>query len=149
MFHDILGFPKLEVLNIRNMPETRGEFIEPVLRGLATTIVDLIRSSPDRRVPGGRLESGYGVPELRTIALGALTYRDVYVGEKWRDSCTILDTSTLTPTDDFLQLRVFHVDYCYTVLGKYSPLLTLMTKGCPCDFPPYNGIKILQPYWLK
>ena len=132
------------------MPEDLdGSAVEPVLRGLATTIVDLIRSSPDRQVPLETMEGGYSVPGLTTIALGALTYRDVYVGEKWRDSGTLIDESTLDKLDDYLQLRVYHVDYCYTVLGKYSPLLTLMTKGCPCDFPPYSDITILQPYWLK
>ena len=134
------------------MPETQDELaVETVLRGLATTVVDLIRTSPDRLlpIPWEEFHVNYVVPELKTIALGALTYRDVYVGEKWRDSCTLLDTSTLNQTDDYLQLRVYHVDYCYTVLGTHSPLLTLMTKGCPCDFPPYSDIKILEPYWLK
>lgn len=141
-------FPNLKVLNIRNMPETQDELaVEPMLRGLATTMMDLIRSSPDRRIP--LEENGCAVLELKTIALGALTYRDVYVGEKWREANTSLDISTLNQTDDYLQLRVYHVDYCYTVLGKHSPLLTLMTKGCPWDFPPYDDIKILQPYWLR
>ena len=146
----MLCFPNLKVLNIRNMPANEDDLaVETVLRGLATTVVDLIRSSPDRPVPGRMFDTGYGVPELKTIALGALTYRDVYVGEKWRGPDTIFDTSTLNKSDDYLQLRVYHVDYCYTVLGTHSPLLTLMTKGCPCDFPPYSDMKILKPYWLK
>ena len=122
--------------------------VEPALRALATSITDSIRSSIAGHAWRHPSPEDRAVPKLEVVALGALTYRDVYVGEKWRASDTIFDKSTLSPLDDFLQLRLYQVAYCYTVLGTSDPHLTLMTKGCVCDFPPYSHTKILKPYWL-
>lgn len=118
--------------------------VEPVLKGLATSVVDLARTK-------STVMSAYHLeepPKLQVIALGAQTYRDVYEGDRWRPSFTLVDISSLGMLDDFLQLRTYHIDYRHTVLGKCDPILTLMAKGCVRENPRYCKIKILKPYWL-
>lgn len=130
------------------MPQAEGLGVslpvEPVLKGLATSAVDLARTK-------STVKSAYHPeepPKLRVIALGSQTYRDVYGGDRWRSSTTLLDISSLGMLDDFLQLRTYHIDYRRTILGKCDPVLTLMAKGCVRENPRYCDIEILKPYWL-
>ena len=124
--------------------------VEPMFTGLAKSIVDLTRlppRTPDRPSPITRGD----LPKLETVALGALTYSDVYVGDRWhtrRNPGTFADMSSLGPVDAFLQLRTYHVDYVTSVMGSSEPLLTLMSKGSVCDHPVYRDTTILKPYWL-
>lgn len=121
------------------MPQAEGLGVflpvEPVLKGLATSVVDLARTKSE-------------LPELRVIALGSQTYRDVYEGDRWSSSSTFLDISLLGMLDDFLQLRTYHIDYRRTIIGKCDHILTLMAKGCVRENPRYCDIEILKPYWL-
>ena len=132
------------------MPEAEGLGssipVEPMLKGLATSVADLTRAV--RRPP---MTWDWYLEEplrLEVIALGSQTYRDVYEGDRWRSSNSLLDTSSLGILDDFLQLRTYHVDYRLTVLGKCDPVLTLMAKGCVRENPRYCDIEVLKPYWL-
>ncbi|MCJ1266130.1 mitochondrial splicing system protein [Lobaria immixta] len=80
-------------------------------------------------------------PNLETIALGILRYKDVCAGKAARH-----DNERL---DEFLKLRVYHVEYQRNFQGDYIPIITFIAKGtadaiqdtCP-------KIKILQSYWM-
>lgn len=112
--------------------------IEPTLKGLATFIVHLVRNRTMLQDHDYHIKER---PKLETIALGALTYRDVYVGDSLREP-------RLGQVDDFLQLRTYHIDYSKNILGNFQPMLTLMAQGCVCEDARYCDIEILKPYWL-
>ena len=124
---------KLETLNIRNMPiiDRLGSYMSPeaMFRSLATATVELC-------VDYITHESG-NRPSLKTIALGALTYRDRYLGGCPHE-----------PIDQYLQLRTYHIDYVDNDRKKSTPLLTLSSKGYVHTNEDAENASILQPYWL-
>ena len=123
---------------------------ESYLKGLATTVLNLTRSNPERRQPWTRLDDDCGIPDIRTIALGALTYCDVYLGEQYRNCATIRNTSNLCTLDEYILLRVYHVNHSRSTIAEESDAhLTLKTKGCVCEFPPYSDMEIFKPYWIR
>ena len=127
--------------------------VERMFKGLAASVVDLttLRDPWNELVP----DEPHNLPRLSTVALGALIHRDVYVGDKWYtrrpdlDEEVCPDRPSLSPFEEFNQLRVYHVDHGCSAFGKSEPMLTLMAKGSVCDDPRYRDIKILRPYWLK
>ena len=146
----------LRVFNVRNMPKVDDPSswfaIERMLKGLAASAVDLmtLRDPWNEQFPH---ELG-NLPNLSTVALGSVTHRDVYVGDKgysrsrYCDSDPFPQEPSLSPLEEFNQLRVYHVDHGKSSLGKIEHTLTLMAKGSVCDDPRYRDIKILRPYWL-
>ena len=147
----------LRVINVRNMPEADDPSswfaIERMFKGIAASVVDLmtLRDPRNEQVPD---EPG-NPPKLNTVALGSLTYGDVYVGNRWYSRWRSDDWDpspshpSLSPLEEFNQLRVYHVDHGKSPLGKFEPTLTLVAKGFLCDDPRYRDIKILRPYRLR
>ena len=80
------------------------------------------------------------IPCPDIIALGALTYRDVWDGN------VIDDRREL---DVFLRLRVFRIDHRLNFEGNDAFLLTPVARGCP-DLIGHvsSNLRILEPYWL-
>ena len=80
-------------------------------------------------------------PILETVALGLLRYRDVCAGKASRHENDRIN--------EFLKLRVYHVEYYRNFQGDCIPVITLIAKGTTdaiqdiCD-----NIKILQSAWL-
>ena len=124
---------ELETLNIRNMPvvDSVDSYIAPeaMFQALANTSVGLCVD----RFP----QKSSSRPRLRIIALGALTYRDRYLGGQPSDDL-----------DRFLQRRTYHIDYVENYRNIRAPLLTLISKGCVYTDEVSEHASILQPYWL-
>lgn len=80
-------------------------------------------------------------PILETVALGILKYRDICAGKASRHENNRIN--------EFLKLRVYHVEYQRNFQGDCIPVITLIAKGTTdaiqdiCD-----NIKILQSAWL-
>lgn len=89
-------------------------------------------------------------PELKTIALGAVTWSDVWLGSNYHCSNYFYsNTHKLESVLDFLQLRVYQIDYQYDLQGVCSPMLNLIAKGSPRDIQrESSSLSILEPYWL-
>ena len=77
---------------------------------------------------------------LITIALGAADFEDIYEG-----TSRVIDD----PVQDYLQLRVYHVDLSYqSVLGP-SPTLTQVAKGFVDDAAMCFDKELLCEHWLE
>lgn len=80
-------------------------------------------------------------PILDTVALGLLRYRDICAGKASRHGNDRIN--------EFLKLRVYHVEYQRNFQGDCIPVIALIAKGTTdaiqdiCD-----NIKILQSGWL-
>lgn len=103
---------------------------EPTIKGLATALVELLFDEWPADLASLSL--------LRTIALGALTHQDYYLGS--------VTTSSLD--DAALQRRTYHVDYRKNFRNDTVPLLTLIAKGCICTEQTIKDDGVLRPYWL-
>ncbi len=105
-----------------------------------------------------------GPPTLKTIALGALTWSDVWLGShdsrrekprdnlqlRWSDICLITKDERCRREElrDFLQLRVYQIDYQHDAQGACSPVLSMVAKGSPRDLQAScNSLSILEPDW--
>ena len=125
--------PCLETLNIRNLPGIRGRPIMPMdyyAKGLAAMIVDSANES--------RKSS------LRTIAIGAPFYRDIYVGTHH-----VIHTSANYRLNDLLSLRVYSIDYNYLSPSGLSPVLSQIIKGAAYSSEEELYPKdLLYDYWL-
>lgn len=100
-----------------------------MVRGIASAIVDVYA----RGEPAARPNS------LTTIALGAPVCGDIHIGSNHfpRDSVR-----------DFLQLRVYHVDYRYpSALGPMY-VVTQVAKGTAFDATACIDEDVLHQYWL-
>ena len=111
----------LNVLNVRNMPKVKNNpssclAVERMFKDLAASVVNLMT----QRNPWNDLtpDEPQNLPRLSTVALGALIHRDVYVGNKWYtrlqdddDEEALPDGPSLSPFEEFNQLRVYHVDH--------------------------------------
>ena len=146
----------LKVINVRNMPDPDDPYswlaIERMFKALAASVADLMTLCDpwNEQFP----DKPDNLPRLSTVALGSLTHRDVYVGDKrstrrrYGDWDPSPQEPSLSPLEDFNQLRVYHVDHGSSTLGKSEPTLTLVAKGSVCDDPRYRDVKVLRPYWL-
>lgn len=126
--------PKLRTLHLRNLPKTdlTSSFLptDDIVKSLAFAIQDMYsRGKPPNRQMA-----------LTTIALGAPLYRDIHIGSNHFPS---------EPVRDYLQLRVYHVDYkCQSVLGP-SPTVTQVAKGTADDATTCFDKDVLHEYWLS
>lgn len=123
----------LRTFHIRNLPEIDfNETYLPIVyavQSLAKLIADILASG----------KKSDHLPLLDTIALGAPVYRDIHVGSNHFPSESVRN---------FLQLRVYHVDYGYqSVLGP-SPTVTEVAKGTADDATTCIDKGILHEYWL-
>ena len=125
--------PKLRTLHLRNLPTTNvTESFLPtdyMVKSLASALLDSYARTKPSSLP----------KPLTTIALGHPLYRDIHIGSNHFPS---------DPIRDFLQLRVYHVDYRYrSVLGP-SPTVTQVAKGTADDATTCLDKDILHEYWL-
>lgn len=80
-------------------------------------------------------------PNLETVALGILRYKDVCAGKAARHENEILD--------EFLKLRVYHVEYQRNFQRDCIPIVTFIAKGTADAIQDTcHKIKILQSYWM-
>ena len=125
--------PKLRTLHIRNLPKTAlTELCLPtdyLVRGIASAILDAYAR--------GKLSNRR--KSLTTIALGAPLYRDIHIGSNHFPK---------DPTRDFLQLRVYHVDYEYQSAIGPLPTVTQVAQGTADDATTCLDKDILHEYWL-
>ena len=121
--------PCLETLNIRNLPEIKGRPMMPIdyhVKGLAAMVVDFANERRNST--------------LKTIAIGAPFYRDIYIGTHH---------VVHTPVSDLLCLRVYSINYNYRSPSGLSPVLSQIIKGAVYSseeelYPKH----LLYDYWL-
>lgn len=101
-----------------------------MLDGLASMLLDKINTKARIDKP----------PTLKTLAIGTLTYANVMMGVNHY------------PTHEFanfLQLRIYRVDYSYTIEGVRTPRLHMIAKGTPADAVGIaENLDIFDVYWL-
>jgi hypothetical protein len=85
-----------------------------MLDGLASMLLDLINS---------RLQTD-STPALKTLGLGALTYGNVMMG---------VNHYSTHEFANFLQLRIYDLDYSCASHGARKPRLHMIAKGTPAD----------------
>ncbi|KAI4234251.1 MAG: hypothetical protein LQ349_003893 [Xanthoria aureola] len=127
---------QLRTLNIRNMPSfdttTTGIPINGALQGFVDSALAalIVSTHVKNRMP------------LDTLALGAMTYRDVRNG---------LGLTRVHEKDlyQFLRLRIYAVDRRYRFEGKPKPLAIFREVGTyeKTEAAGY-GVEVLKPYWL-
>lgn len=101
-----------------------------MLDGLATMLLNIINLK-------ARAES---TPVLKTLALGALTYGDVMMGVSHYPTHQFAN---------FLQLRIYRVNYERTSHGVRTPRLHMIAKGTPADaIGIAENLDIFDVYWL-
>ncbi len=125
--------PKLRTLHFRNLPKTdlTGSFLpmDYMVKSLASVILE----------SHARGKSSSRQNPLTTIAFGAPVYSDIHIGS---------NHFFRNPVRDYLQLRVYHVDYKYqSVLGP-SPTVTQVAKGIADDAAICHDKDLLNEYWL-
>lgn len=125
--------PNLRTLHLRNLPTTNlTETYLPVdylVRGTACKVLDRYADSKSLN----RQKS------LVTIALGASLYQDTVIGSNHFSS---------DPVHDYLQLRVYHVDFNYqSVLGPL-PTVTQVAKGFIDAATMCSDKELLRQCWL-
>lgn len=113
----------LRHFNIRNLPNmpTMDHFLLPVentLQGLADMFMGIVNA--------GRPTERY--PQLDTIAIRALLYRDIKIRISQFSSNPIAELVA-----DFLQIRIYNVDYNYRspLLSDTSMVVSQIAKGTP------------------
>ena len=122
--------PRLEVLNIRNLPEISGRVAMPMdyfVKSLAAMFVDVANKE-------GRPDS------LRTIALGAPLFRDLRIG-----------THHVVHTDlsDYLRFHVYNIDYTCPSPISASPVLREIVRGAAhTSEEQICEAHLLDGYWL-
>lgn len=125
--------PKLQTLHFRNLPKTSLTEIylstDHLVKGIASTILDAYARGKVSNRP----------KSLTTIALGAPLYRDIHIGSNHFPK---------DPTRDFLQLRVYHVDYKYQSAIGPLPIVTQVAKGTADAATTCLDKDILHEYWL-
>ena len=137
--------PKLQILNVRNLPEIPGSVtaISPdtVVRGIGSEwMEDLIWASLFERESLQSFGGAGDPPSVVILAFGSLMYRDLW------DGAHVYDKSI---KNDLQTLRLFAVDYRRDAVGDWAPLLTHISSGTTkYNDHPYRDISILEPYWL-
>lgn len=83
-------------------------------------------------------------PPLRTIALGALTWSDVWMGGSYYHNSHYRSKKLYS----FLQLRTYRIKYLFDLQGVCSPVLSLVAQGYPRDLEGFSSsFDVLKPYW--
>lgn len=137
--------PKLQILNIRNLPEVHGSLTaisaDTIVKGIALEWMEgLICASLFDRESLQSFGGSGDPPSIFILALGSLMYRDIW------DGGHVFDNSI---KNDLQTLRTFSVDYSRDSVGDWAPILThLSTGSTKYNEHPYRNISILEPYWL-
>lgn len=132
----------LQTLNIRNMPlvnpkkmalplsEIHSSFANSLLKILLCSDKDILSPSAPQN--------------LKTLALGALTYRDLHNGT----GCHTIPNRDLY---EFLRLRMYKVVSSYYGIDRARPKpLAVLTEIGHYEKTEANGgdVNVLKPYWL-
>ena len=85
-------------------------------------------------------DRGIRLPHLRTVAIGASTYGSMMMG---------VNSYPMHQTADFLQLRIYHIDYDVWSQGIKKPRPRLIAKGTPSDARGNaENLDLFSVYWL-
>ncbi|KAL9628622.1 MAG: hypothetical protein Q9164_007200 [Protoblastenia rupestris] len=131
----IVRLSKLEMLNIRNVP-------------CATSAVSLLSNDFTYSALATSFLEKYTTERptarsarLKTLALGATTYGNSYMGMYYFPD---LDFA------DFFRLRIYNVEYLHhRTTDTWSPKPRLVAKGVPNDAIGYSKhLDVFEPYWL-
>ena len=97
------------------------------VKGLAAMFVDIVNKKQDS-------------VRLKTIALGAPLYRDIYIGTHHVEHTTV---------SDFLRFRVYKIDHNYPSPRGLSPVLSEIGKGAARNTEEESyHTHLLYNYWL-
>ena len=132
IFDCIKEMRHLHTLNIRNMPEvTTGTALRYEERHhfwAADFTEKVTKGSDSQHLP------------IKVIALGSLTWSDVWLGSEYHRGKEVLN---------FLQLRVYRINYRHSPEGKRMPTLDLVAKGSLRNIDDScSSCRILEPCWL-
>lgn len=101
-----------------------------MMEGLATMLLNIVTKS-------ARTAQALA---LKTVAIGASTYGSVRVG---------MNHYIPSSNSDFLQLRIYHVNYGCQYRDSLSPKLHLIARGTPADaWGNAENLNIFMLYWL-
>lgn len=125
---------QLQTLNIRNLPEAKTPKTwlpnDYMMEGLATMLLNIVTKNAQTAQ----------ALTLKTIAIGAPTYGSIRVG---------MNHYTPSSISDFLQLRIYHVNYGCQCRNSLSPKLHLIARGTPADAcGNAENLNIFTLYWL-
>ena len=85
-------------------------------------------------------------PELTIFALGALTHRDVWEGNTFRNAAH--DDDELDRAEA-LRLRIFHIEYHVQAEEKITSTVRPVATGSPSNIQYLSDhLGIFEPYWL-
>ena len=136
---DLKSLKYLRTLHIRNLPALQIEDGRPLWPGI----------SEDERSEAFVTRLGQALvrldpqqpPNIETIALGVVRHYDIC-----GDRPAQRDNERM---DDFLKLRVYHIEYRHNFQGDCIPIVTLIAKGTTDAIQGiYPNIEILQSDWL-
>lgn len=120
----------LEVLNIRNIPQSKRRLTMPhvdyFVKSLVAMFVDIMNKDRESTL-------------LQTVAIGAPLYKDIHIG-----------THHLTHTaiSDFVRFRVYSIDYKYPSPIGRSTVLIEVVDGAAIIAEDFRHTKLLDYYWL-
>ncbi|KAL8836962.1 MAG: hypothetical protein Q9176_005963 [Flavoplaca citrina] len=133
-------FKQLRTLNVRNMPlvdpKNMALPLSEIHAGFANSLVKILLCKKDAL-------SSSAPQNLKTLALGALTYRDIRNGIGYH---TIHNRELY----DFLRLKVFRVIRNYQVDDGRPRPAAVLTESGTYEKTEANGgaVNVLKPYWL-
>lgn len=127
----------LRTLHVRNLPPLENtEHLSPLVSDDERSevfVTTLVRAMVKWR---------WDLPSLETIALGILRTQDVCGGKSSLHADERLD--------EFLKLRVYHVEYRRNFQGDRIPVVTLVAKGTTDSIQDIcHNITILQSNWMS
>ncbi|KAL9035690.1 MAG: hypothetical protein Q9180_004727 [Flavoplaca navasiana] len=133
-------FKHLRTLNVRNMPlvdpKNMALPLSEIHAGFANSLVKILLCKKDALSPSAP-------QNLKTLALGALTYRDTRNGIGYH-------TIHKRELYEFLRLKVFRVVRNYQVDDGRPKPAAVLTESGTYEKTEANGgdVNILKPYWL-
>lgn len=137
----------LKTLNIRNMPchsrysrcQTPAAVFQ-VQDAITTTVAKelLAKLGPDKS------------PNLDIIALGAITYRDIWTTRSQWQKINSRGREVTNHLDFSLCPRIFSINYVQNARGMLQPSTTMVAQGTAAEAEEHSSnLRIFQPYWLN
>ncbi|KAL8879005.1 MAG: hypothetical protein Q9198_003302 [Flavoplaca austrocitrina] len=133
----------LRMLNIRTMPVVNAEEMVLPLSEIHASFANTLLTILSCKDGGEDVLSRSAAQHLETLALGALTYRDIRNGL----GCHGIQNPDLY---EFLRLKVYKIIRNYQVDGGRPKPLAVLTETGTYEKTEANGgaVNILKPYWL-
>ena len=128
----------LRTLNIRNRLEHRHPFADPSNLSIVQQHASVAGLVAEEILK----QSNTKPPKLNIIAVGAVTYKDRWLGRtEWDPK---------KPQHFYLCPRYYHVQYPVNIKGRRQPLLTPIAQGTADEAEEYSSdLRIFEPYWLN